>query len=283
LQGIAATVVLYNPDSTVLDNIETFLNQVERLYVIDNSEKINKILIDNIQKLPIVKYICNNSNLGIAAALNIGAEEAIRDGYSHLLTMDQDSKATEGMVKKLYQIISSFPNIGIVAAEHVNLKVHTEPKDKITEEILFTMTSGNLLSLSAYKIAGQFMEKLFIDHVDHEFCLRLNKLGFKIIKTSEAIVYHKLGKAVNKKFFHFNFCPSNHPPIRLYYRTRNRFYVNRIYKKVFPNYLKIDRWNMFRELIEIFFYEKDLWNKTKMILLGYIHYKKNIMGKFPNN
>ena len=281
--GIAATVVLYNYDLSVLDNIKTYLNQVEKVYLVDNSDNSNNVLLEKIHTLQKVKYICNNCNLGIAAALNIASEEAMREGYSYLLTMDQDSQATPGMVRKLYSIISSSFNIGIVAAEHINLELHEKSEIKFTKEILFTMTSGNLLSLSAYKTVGGFLEQLFIDHVDHEYCLRLKMKGFKVIKTNETLVYHKLGKAVNKKFFQLNFCPSNHPPIRLYYRTRNRFYVDNIYKDIFPEYIKIDRRNMTRELIEIFFYEKDLWNKFKMILIGYIHYKKSIFGPYSSS
>jgi len=121
---------------------------------------------------------------------------------------------------------------------------------------------------------------LFIDHVDHEYCLRLNKNKYKVVKTSRAIIYHKLGNQSQKKIFKWTFYPSHHPPIRLFYRSRNRFYVNHIYKNFFPNYVKTDKRNFIRELIEIIAFEKDVWQKLKMIILGYTHYKKNYFGKY---
>ncbi|MBE0572452.1 MAG: glycosyltransferase [Ignavibacteriaceae bacterium] len=279
-QGIAAAVVLFNPEPKVIENIYSYLEQVDVVYMIDNSNYINDEIVNKMKVLDKIRYTWNGSNLGIAAALNTAAEQAIHDGFNFLLTMDQDSKASIDLISKLYPIIISSDDIGIVAAEHFDPEVHEVSERKETKEILFTMTSGNLLSLSAFKIVGSFLNELFIDHVDHEFCLRLRKHGYRIIKTNETYIYHKLGQAVKKRIFKLKFCPSNHPPIRLYYRTRNRFYVDKLYRSLFPDYLKIDRKNLIRELIEIYLFEKDLWQKSKMILRGYIHYKKNILGKY---
>ncbi|MFZ0455696.1 MAG: glycosyltransferase family 2 protein [Ignavibacteriaceae bacterium] len=275
----AAVVVLYNPDAIILKNIKTYINQVAKLFVIDNSDKINSPLVEKIRLLKNAEYICNNSNVGIAAALNIGAKRAIEEGYKFLLTMDQDSKASPEMVMSLMEIINSSNECGIAAAEHVNPEFQQEPKEKITMEVLFTMTSGNLVNLSAYQKAGGYLEELFIDHVDHEFCLRLIKNGFKIIKTTKAIVYHKVGKSSKKKFFNHYLFPTNHPPLRLYYRTRNRFYIDNLYQKIFPEYVIEDRRNMKRELLEIFLYDSSKLSKMKMMLKGYIDYRKKRYGK----
>ena len=67
-----------------------------------------------------VKYIYNNLNLGVAASLNIGAKEAIEQGYTYLLTMDQDSKATPDMINHMLKAYKHFQDIGIVTPFHVN-------------------------------------------------------------------------------------------------------------------------------------------------------------------
>lgn len=278
---VAAVTVLYNPDSKVSDNLLTYVNQVSKLFLVDNSDNRNASSLNEIILMNNVKYISNEKNLGIAAALNIGAKKALSEGYKYLLTMDQDSKASVNMVENLFGVIKS-PNIGIVAAEHINSDFQAEPnRDEIHNvEVLYTMTSGNLLDLKAFKKVGGFLEELFIDHVDHEYCLRLNKNSFKVIKTNTAVIYHKVGNTVKKKFFHRYFYPSNHSPIRLYYRTRNRFYVDRIYKEIFPGYVKEDHKHFIREIIVMILYEHNLFDKFKMILVGYNHYKKNILGKY---
>ena len=42
----AAAVILFNPDLNVIDNLKTYINQVEKLYVIDNSETYCDPVID---------------------------------------------------------------------------------------------------------------------------------------------------------------------------------------------------------------------------------------------
>jgi rhamnosyltransferase len=280
---VAASVVWCNPDPDVLDNINTYLNQVERLYISDNSEpSLDESILKEINKLKNVEYLGHKSNLGISPALNKAAKRAIEDGFEYLITMDEDGIGTPGMVNGLLEIIQSSPDIGLVAAEHVNLKFQKMPAEKITREVYYTMTNGNIMSLAAYQKVGEFLEELVIDHLDHEYCLRLKKHGYKVLKTTNAIVLHTLGKASRKKLLFFHLYPTNHSPGRLYYRTRNRFYVDKMYKKIFPEYVREDRKNMLREMIEILLYDDDLWKKIKMMLRGYSDYRKNRMGRFFN-
>ena len=280
MMKVAAVVVLYHPPEEIIDNINSYIEEVEKVYVIDNSEEAtNDEIIDKLKKNSKVELVILHQNKGIAKALNIGGNKAITDGFDYVLTMDQDSSIPENMVQKLYSIINEDKYIGLVAAEHFNREIHKTTNKVKTEEILYTMTSGNLINLYAFKEIGGFDEKLFIDHVDHEYCLRLKKNGFKIIKTNSALVYHRLGKSEIKKFHWFNIYPTHHSPVRIYYRTRNRLYINHKYKRDFPEYVLEDRRHFFRELIDMILGEKNIYNKLKMILKGYSDYKKNKFGK----
>ncbi|MBK9098366.1 MAG: glycosyltransferase family 2 protein [bacterium] len=280
---IAAVVILFNPDKNILDNINSYINQVEKVIIVDNSEFSNEGFLTN-ASFKNFEYIFNNSNIGVAGALNIGAQKAIDQGFDFLLTMDQDSKADDGMVNELLNLIQSSDRIGIVSAEHFDKDIQYQPKPEnlYNKNVLSTITSGNLLCLNAYKNVGGFLNQLFIDHVDHEYCLRLNKNNYKVIKTNKVLVFHKLGNSSRKKFFRWIFYPSNHSPLRLYYRTRNRLFVDNLYRKSFPEYIKRDRRNFIRELFEIIAFERNVWVKIRMILLGYIDYKKNHFGKYLN-
>jgi len=84
---IAGLIVLYNPDQNVIGNIQSYINQLSMFYVVDNSEVYNNKIIETIKSFSISKYIFNGENLGIAKALNIGAEEAITalSFYLHLI------------------------------------------------------------------------------------------------------------------------------------------------------------------------------------------------------
>ena len=81
---------------------------------------------------------------------------AVEQGFDYLLTMDQDSKADEAMVFKLLELMQSTERIGIVSAEHYDKDIHNpiKPENFFVKNVLSTITSGNLLSLNAYKITG---------------------------------------------------------------------------------------------------------------------------------
>ena len=59
---IPATVIWYNPDDENIKNIRTYIDYVEKLYIIDNSKENNKKLADSLNNLK-AEYICNNKNL----------------------------------------------------------------------------------------------------------------------------------------------------------------------------------------------------------------------------
>ena len=44
---IAAVVILCNPDNTILENINSYASQVEKVFVVDNSEFSNEGLLTN--------------------------------------------------------------------------------------------------------------------------------------------------------------------------------------------------------------------------------------------
>ena len=78
---IAGIVTLYNPTDEDLANINTYIDDIDVLYIIDNTEgKDNKKRIPKNKK---IKYKFKNENLGVATALNLGAKYAIKDGYNY--------------------------------------------------------------------------------------------------------------------------------------------------------------------------------------------------------
>jgi len=76
-----------------ITQMKSYLEFLQTLYVIDNSEIPNSNIVDELCKFDKkVKYIACGENKGIAYALNLGATLAIESGADWLLTMDQDSR-----------------------------------------------------------------------------------------------------------------------------------------------------------------------------------------------
>lgn len=279
--NVAGVVVLYNPGFEVLNNINTYRNQVDKLFIIDNSEIINATLIDQLQKLTGTEYTSNHSNLGIAAALNIAARLAINLNYKYLLTMDDDSLADDNLVIRLLANLKGQDDIAIVSPYQLDDRHPDYPVKSEIVEVDFVWTSGNLINLEAFAKTDGFREDYFIDYVDHEFCLRLKKMGYKIIRDDSILLQHNCGNTTRHRFFNDDSVfTTNHSPLRLYYRTRNRFVTQIIYKSFFPDYVKVDRIRLIKELLKIILYEKLKLRKLYMMAKGYWHYKRNRLGKY---
>ncbi|MBT8385937.1 MAG: glycosyltransferase family 2 protein [Ignavibacteria bacterium] len=277
---IAGLVVLYNPDQNVIENIQSYINKLTMLYVVDNSEVCNIKIAKTIKAFNNSKYIFNGENLGIAKALNIGAEEAIKDGFLFLFTFDQDSKVTPTMIETMLSFLrqNDYSSIGILSPFQDNKGYKKPPNNKFTE-VSNIATSGNILNLDAYKQVGSFIDELFIDYVDVEYCLRLNYCGFKVIRLNEAILIHNLGNIVKRRFLFRKVAVTNHSALRLYYKTRNRFYVLRKYKYKFPLFSIYNFFRLFMETLKVVCFERERIEKIRMMIKGYSHYKKKKFGK----
>ncbi len=279
---IAGTVILYNPLPNFISNILRYLEDIDRLYVIDNSDQDFDKHESELSIFSKVVFIANKNNLGIARALNIAADQAIRDGYDFLLTMDQDSEVTPGMIKTLLDCLetSNPSSVGILSPVQVYTSYKKKSSDKPCGDILTTMTSGNLLNLKAYRAIGPFLDKLFIDYVDHEYCMRLKINGFRIIQANNAVLNHPLGSVTEYQLLWKRFALGNHPPLRRYYITRNKFYLYDHYKKFFPDYFRPFFKYLAYEVVTILLYENDKLDKLRMILKGFLDNKKGIYGKY---
>ena len=266
--GVAGVVVLYNPEQDIIENINSYLGQIDYLFIIDNSENLNPSLIEFSKNRKKVEYIFNNRNLGVAAALNIGAKKALKSGFAYLLTMDQDSKAPTNLVECLLNTAKVDENIGIVSPLHSNkYGTHIKHNDDICN-VTTVMTSGNLLSLDVFKKVGDFCDEFFIDYVDIEFCIRLNYKNYKIVRLNNVVLEHNEADIFEKKFFSKKFYPTNNAPFRWYYKTRNLLYLRKKYKRIFPSPLKTEYNVYLRNILKIIIFEEQKIIKIKMILIG---------------
>ncbi|WP_052746044.1 glycosyltransferase family 2 protein [Sulfurovum lithotrophicum] len=271
---VAAVVVLYNPADEIQENIDSYIDQVDTVYAVDNSDDKNESLINELKQTGKIVYVDNGGNKGIANALNVGANKATEDGYDFLLTMDQDSRVSEKMLSTMLECLGTvdIPTLGILSPFHAS-KIHTVSREHGCIEKKVVMTSGNLLSLKAYRKTGPFLEELFLDYVDNEYCLRLQRHGYRVIQVSEAILFHKLGELSLRQLFGKNIYCYNYPPVRYYYRARN---VIAIHKK-----LEV-AWGteILRDMIKIFLYEKNKLQKFLYICYGMIDAIQGKMGKY---
>jgi rhamnosyltransferase len=275
---VCGVTILYNPQQEVINNINSYLEQVDYLLLIDNSDVPSYFINEYFKNIEKVKYVFNNSNLGIAKALNIGAEKALELGSKYILTMDQDSKAPSNLVEELIKAIIKKEKVGIVSPLQSN-KYDTHKKFSNSIDVPRVMTSGNLLSLNVFKVVGDFCEDYFIDYVDIEYCMRLKKNNFEVIGLNDVILEHNEANIVEKQLFSKRYYPTNNLPFRWYYKTRNLLYLRKKYKNIFPSACKEEVDTFVRNFVKVILFEGNKISKVKMMMIGLLDYAKGMEGR----
>jgi rhamnosyltransferase len=281
---LCGLVVLYEPDELISKRILSYLDWIEKLYIIDNSNFPNRSLNETISSNNKVRYIFNNQNVGMAVALNLAAANALSENFQWMLTMDQDSSFSKSAISAYIGWLSNYskPEIAVVglsygpedsAATHENITVSSVNK---------VITSGSIINLKIWDRLNGFEEKLFIDEVDHEYCYRAIRQGFKIYQLENIYLLHYMGQQVNSGYLG-GISKRNrmiHSPLRIYYMTRNYCYVRRKYKKDFPVEIKTRDNEMLNILKNNLFFSGHFFKTLEMAVKGYIHYRKGIFGKY---
>lgn len=274
-RNIAACVTLYNSSMDCLACMETYRKQVQTIYVVDNSAKPDTALVEAIKLIPNAKYIFNGDNKGIAAALNQAAELAIGEKFEYLLTMDDDTEMPVGWLDEMRRFWHNYPQaekIGILSGVHVKCKKH-EPFKIVS----YTMTSGNLLNLKAYKQVGAFRTDFFIDHVDHEYGLRLTKAGYKVIELPSLELRHELGERKKSGLGMHTFI--SHSPLRAYYIVRNGLEMARL----FPDFRSRAIVLIVKELTKSILFETDKMGRLKFFAAGLVDGWRRKFGQYNSS
>ncbi|MGL5354437.1 MAG: glycosyltransferase [Clostridium sp.] len=291
--NVCCIIVTYNIGSDLYKCFNSIYNQVDKVVIVDNgSDKKTIEVLNEIEKdYKDTTIVYNKDNLGIATALNQGIEYAISNNYEWVLTMDNDSEATVNMVsamKSVYESIDANEQENVVSIFPTHIEKGYEKYEDIKESDLNNLgfdfveaeiTSGNMVKTKVFKDLGLLEDRLFIDLVDVEICLRLLKNNFKMIKVKGATLLHSLGNSTKRKILNKEVAVTNHSALRRYYITRNRFEIWKMYKGLDCKYLKNSKKDFIKETITVVLFEKDKIEKVKAILLGTKHYRNNIFGK----
>ncbi|NQW07231.1 MAG: glycosyltransferase family 2 protein, partial [Candidatus Pelagibacter sp.] len=241
-----------------------------------------------------VTLINNNSNIGLAFALNVGILEAKKQGATMVALFDQDTLLpddfSQNMLKNInayqgdkktavfspvffnhvtndYGPIINFKPFRLIRTDPANLKNVTHPH--------YVITSGSLIPISVLDDVGLMCEELFIDFVDIEWCLRARAKGYTVTSFSNIQIDHYLGD------YSVSFLWTNYPihsPLRMYYYFRNAMYLYRL-AEIDWNWRVVDATrNLFRFLFYMLFVN-DRPTYFRYIIKGYYHGYIKKMGK----
>lgn len=267
--NISAGIVLYNPDINRLkENIEAVIMQCSHVYLVDNgSDNLNEVkkIIKrfNCKQLSITE---NESNMGIAKALNQMCSAALDDGFDWILTLDQDSVCPSNMIEEYRKALSDKNTAMLCPLIYDRNRENKITKQDDVIEVDECITSGSLLRLLAWKEISGFDEIMFIDSVDFDICHRLKRVGYKILCVQSVVLIHELGHIQIRRFLLRKVNIMNHSPFRKYYIARNTVYLARKERRS----VLIALLKNIKLFLITWLYEKEKITKTQKIFKGTI-------------
>lgn len=271
-------VILYYPDGEVKQNIRSYLGGLNKLILWDNTPPPDRrdFTFDALSEQRIIRCDAGR-NAGIGLPLNRAVRYGLENGFTHLLTMDQDSRFAPGMFEAFLHSVRSRSD-----AAEVSFSANTHPYvpgQPETEEVEITITSGTIYRLSALQAAGLFREDFFIDAVDTEFCFRARKQNRRMVRINTVYMHHVLGEVTVKPFLWGKLVSPNYSAQRTYYLVRNTLYLRRLY----PEYSQAP--GTFKALffwrpLTILLTEPDKFRKFKALFLGILHAWRGKTGEY---
>lgn len=255
MKKIYIVIINYNNQDVTIDCLNSFLNLKTDGFelhttVIDNYPE-KRIEIDEKKFLEInLKIILSPKNSGFAGGMNIGIQDALKNGADYILIHNNDTLVKEDFLTRLFNFAEKNEHAGIVAPKIYFAKGFEFHKDRYKnnelgkviwfaggkfdwenvigqhigvdevdhgqydEDYEIELASGcsMLVKSDVFKRIGLFNDKYFLYYEDADLCVRARKAGFKIYYIPESIVWHKNAGSAG----------GSGSELQDYYITRNR-------------------------------------------------------------
>ena len=283
MNSVCALVVTYHPWPEVAAHVATIRSQVDQVVVIDNGSGHDGLaVLATLEGRPGIEVIRNPENRGIAAALNQGVAWALARDFSWVATFDQDSELPADFIASLLVAHAALPERERVAvltplyrdAEGGTLYSAAGPVDRSAPAVVdvsVAATSGNLVSAAALRAVGGFRDDFFIDAVDHEFCLRLRRQGWRVLEVRNVILDHRQGRWERRPLLWRTVGVNDYPAVRRYYQARNRLLVYFEFAFFDPAWVAYDAREYTSDLIRLILVGRDRGPKFRAIAYGFGH------------
>lgn len=277
-RAICAVIVTYHPDSDLSRRIEKVIPQVGQIVIVDNGS--SALCVEQLKEIADklgVHLILNSANEGLARAINCGAQWAASQKYQWMLMLDQDTTVAPDMVETLIEVVRREPDIQRLALVGSNFKdkvtgrldTHVaRPDDSAGIETVTAITSGSLVSLSAFRAIGGLRDDFFIDCVDHKYCLRARAHGYRVMITSRPVMEHPIGNFTYHRWLGRIVRTTNHPSSRQYFMSRNLLILAREYARKEPRFIYAYSRGWIKAVVKLCLFEDGRLAKIKSIVHG---------------
>lgn len=227
---VIALMTLYQPEEDVLEHIAAVAEQVDLLYLCDNSKVAS---FERFGSIPKTKYLFFNENRGLSKAFNSVLKSYPFSPEDYIIFFDQDSTIHPGHIAALVEEYEALGKGGIPVGcigpiyfeRHRQQECLPKLKKKIDECNWFVpslITSSMMCKYRTLQSIDFWNEEVFLDLADIELCWRVGKQKQVCVITHRAVLEHSLGNDYIK-VASLTFGGQN--PVRDYYQTRDVLYL----------------------------------------------------------
>lgn len=223
---ICCIFVLFHPERSVEIKVKGLASRGYLVVVVSNGAEGD--LLNSLRVVAGIALIENSENLGLAHALNQGIERAFDDPEVQFVALfDQDSSPPLELPLTLANELDVDldacigPRLVDLKAQDAGYRTHNSKAG--TEAVASIPTSGTVISRRACGAVGPMLEELFIDGIDHEWCLRAAANGLRVRISDRVIMLHDMGDDGIVWFGDYK--PLYKNPIRHFYIIRNSMYL----------------------------------------------------------
>lgn len=190
------------------------------IFIIDNGSIDNSVEIFN-QTFPDIEVLRTDANLGYQGGMNVGIQHGLKSKVDYLLLLNNDTIADPAMLTELFRLFPEDADLvspGIYFTDKKNklcslggnfnpifLEVmgspsaEYEPPSNIVK-YEFLPSHAWLVKSSVFEKIGLFDRDFFpIYYDDLDFCLRMNREGYKLYLIPQAKIYHLGSMSVGGK------------------------------------------------------------------------------------
>lgn len=273
---VAAVITTYNCYTSIERTILAIANQVGKVIVVDNGsdpETLDAIrgAIDH-NRLQTCELLPQSRNLGIGAAMNIGARAALAAGAAYILTLDDDTEVSPGAVAELVRCFMDHKaqQVGIVWAQwsrEIDYSRTSYGEGDAPRTVDRIPSSGCMIRREVFESVGMFREDYFLDCTDYEYCARLISAGWRVLTCPTATVLQRPGDVTHRQFLGRTVVVSNYPAERLFLLCRNGF-VLYLWERRSGRHFREHCRNTAVRLVKSLLYEREKARKSSAIIRG---------------
>lgn len=229
----SALITVYHPSDSIRRNVRLIADQVDVVYICDNSTDPNSTLFADMADN--IRYTCFGANLGVSCAFNriLKDPDILWQDNDRIFFFDQDSLVATGHIQKMLSIYDTLQqagcDVGCLGPAYFNTSsglVEIPRAKKLllpdTYAVSSIITSSMLCSYGDLRAIDFWNEDVFLDMADWDLCWRMSAAGKLCCLTEAVVLQHSLGSG-EKKIGLLRLRVGE--PFREYYQIRECLYL----------------------------------------------------------